>query len=69
VPISWVAYWIEGVLGYFDAWAKTQHPTTPRTRSHARGAQEYDPELYALVNVTMAYDGQCGLALPALARV
>jgi hypothetical protein len=63
------AYWAEGVLAYFDAagqngapfkdtgrngdFTDSPHPIT--TREALKG---YDPDLYALVNETMAYDGE-----------
>jgi hypothetical protein len=53
-----VAYWASGVLAYFDAAGQeavpdgAAHPITTRER-----LQDYDPDLYALVNETMAYDG------------
>ena len=53
-----VAYWTAGVLAYFDALGQDAAPndaTHPiRTREALR---EYDLDLYALVNETMAYDG------------
>jgi hypothetical protein len=51
-------YWAEGVLAYFDANGQdgapndAAHPITTR-----EALQQYDPDLYALVNETMAYDG------------
>ena len=64
-----VAYWDEGVLAYFDAagqdgapfkdagrngdFTDSPHPINTRERLKA-----YDPDLYALVNETMAYDGE-----------
>ncbi len=53
-----VQYWAEGMLAYFDATgqeaapADAPHPITTRELLRA-----YDPNLYALVNETMAYDG------------
>jgi alpha-glucosidase len=63
-----VAYWAEGVLAYFDAnnptgapfkdtdrngdFTASPHPITTRELLKA-----YDPDLWALVNETMAYDG------------
>ena len=53
-----VAYWTKGVVAYFDALGQDAAPndaTHPiRTREALR---EYDLDLYALVNETMAYDG------------
>jgi hypothetical protein len=51
-------YWAEGVLAYFDATgqqaAAGDAPHAIRTRE---ALKEHDPDLYALVNETMAYDG------------
>ena len=53
-----VAYWAEGVVAYFNAMGQdgtpndAAHPITTREM-----LKEYDPDLYALVNETMAYDG------------
>jgi hypothetical protein len=53
-----VEYWAEGVLAYFDASGAgstpndTAHPITTRD-----ALKTYDPDLYALINETMAYDG------------
>jgi alpha-glucosidase len=53
-----VEYWAEGVVAYFDA---TGQGGTPGDAPHPIGTREslkaYDPDLYALVNETMAYDG------------
>jgi hypothetical protein len=52
------AYWAAGVLAYFDASGQdaapndADHPITTRESLKA-----YDPDLHALVNETMAYDG------------
>ncbi len=54
-----VAYWTEGVLAYFDALGQDD---TPVGASHPISTREklqaYDPNLYALVNETMAYETQ-----------
>lgn len=53
-----VAYWVAGVLAYFDAAGQgaaphdTAHPITSREALKA-----YDPELFGLVAETMAYEG------------
>jgi len=53
-----VAYWIKGVLGYFDASGQDAAPHDAAHPINTREAlKEYDPGLYGLVNVTMAYDG------------
>ena len=53
-----VEYWIAGVLAYFDPLGHDAStnvaPHSIRTRE---ALKEYDPDLYALVNETMAYDG------------
>lgn len=51
-------YWVAGVLSYFDAAGQdaapndAAHPITTRER-----LKQYDADLYALVNETMAYEG------------
>ncbi len=62
------AYWAEGVLAYFDANSPTGAPIKDTDRNgdftaspHPITTREllkaYDPDLWALVNETMAYDG------------
>jgi len=54
-----VEYWAEGVLAYFDAVGQgtppndAAHPVTTREALKA-----YDPDLFALVEETMAYNGK-----------
>lgn len=54
-----VEYWAEGVLAYFDAVGAgatpgdADHPITTREI-----LKQYDPELFALVDETMAYKGR-----------
>ena len=52
------AYWTAGVLAYFDARGQD---AAPRDAAHAintrEGLKQYDPDLYALVNETMGYEG------------
>jgi alpha-glucosidase len=54
-----VEYWAEGVLAYFDAVVAgappndADHPITTR-----EALKEYDPELFSLVDETMAYKGK-----------
>jgi hypothetical protein len=60
-----IEYWAEGVLAYFDAVGvgappnlpaggrRAEHPITTR-----EAFKEYDPELFALVDETMAYHGK-----------
>ena len=54
-----VAYWTAGVLAYFDAAGQDD---TPADAAHPIRTREslaqYDPELFALVNETMAYENQ-----------
>ena len=51
-------YWAAGVLAYFDALGQDAAPADAAHPIRTREALEnYDPELYALVNETMAYDG------------
>ena len=51
-------YWATGVLAYFDALGQA---ATPPGSAHPVATREslkyHDPDLYALVNETMAYDG------------
>lgn len=52
------AYWVEGVLAYFDATGQNASPNdAPHPINTRELLQTYDPELFALVNETMAYDG------------
>jgi hypothetical protein len=52
-------YWAVGVLAYFDALGQD---AAPRDASHPIATREllrdYDPDLYALVHETMAYEGK-----------
>jgi alpha-glucosidase len=56
---SRIEYWAEGVLAYFDAAGTgappndAEHPITTR-----EALKEYDPDLFALVDETMAYKGK-----------
>ena len=53
-----VEYWAEGVLAYFDATGQTAAPNdAPHPIATRELLKEYDPDLFALVNETMAYDG------------
>jgi len=53
-----VAYWVEGVLAYFDALGQGAAPNDAvhpvNTREALKG---YDPDLFGLVHETMAYEG------------
>lgn len=51
-------YWTKGVLAYFDALGQDAAPNDAAHPLDTREAlKAYDPDLYALVNETMAYDG------------
>lgn len=51
-------YWAEGVLAYFDATGQEGIPNdAPHPVARRELLKEYDPDLFALVNETMAYDG------------
>jgi hypothetical protein len=51
-------YWAEGVVAYFNAAGQGSPPNdAPHPITTREALKEYDPELYALVNETMAYDG------------
>ena len=53
-----VAYWTAGVLAYFDALGQDASPNDATHPIATREAlKDYDPDLFALVNETMAYDG------------
>ena len=53
-----VAYWAKGVLAYFDAMGQDAAPHDAAHPINTREAlQQYDPDLYTLVNETMAYEG------------
>jgi hypothetical protein len=52
-----VQYWIEGVLAYFDALGQDNAPNDAAHQIATRELlAEYDPDLFALVNETMAYE-------------
>ena len=52
---SRVEYWTAGVLAYFDAAGATR--VAGRSPATRESLKEYDPELFQLVNDTMAYEG------------
>jgi hypothetical protein len=63
-----VAYWAEGVLAYFDATGQDGAPFkdtgsdgdftgSPHPINTREALKAYDPDLFGLVNETMAYDG------------
>lgn len=53
------AYWVCGVLAYFDAADQQPAPRGSRDAITSREAlREYDPELAALVHESFAYDGR-----------
>ncbi len=62
-----VEYWTEGVLAYFDAASQSSAPfknagpdgdfsASPHPISTREALKAYDPDLFALVNETMAYE-------------
>lgn len=54
-----VAYWVGGVLAYFDAAGQDAAPhDAPHPIRTRELLQSYDPDLYALVEQTMAYPGR-----------
>ncbi len=54
-----IEYWAEGVLAYFDAAGTGMTPTDAEHPITTREAlKEYDPDLFALVDETMAYKGK-----------
>ena len=51
------AYWTAGVLAYFDATGQDDAPNDFRSTVNTREKlKEYDPDLFAFVNETMAYE-------------
>ena len=63
-------YWATGVLAYFDALGQDAAPDDATHPIRTREAlKNYDPELYALVNETMAYDGHVDWRFEALPTV
>jgi hypothetical protein len=63
-----VEYWAAGVLAYFDAAGQDGAPfkdtgpngdfsDSPHAINTREALKAYDPDLFALVNETMAYDG------------
>jgi hypothetical protein len=54
-----VAYWTAGVLAYFDATGQDAAPhDAPHPIVTREALSHYDPQLFALVRETMAYDGR-----------
>jgi len=54
-----IEYWAEGVLAYFDAAGTGMTPTDADHPITTRDAlKAYDPDLFALVDETMAYQGK-----------
>ena len=71
-----VAYWSKGVLAYFDAAGQEgvsfaeavaggDFSGSPQPMNTRAALKKYDPDLYALVNETMAYEGHVDWRLPA----
>jgi len=53
-----VEYWAAGVLAYFDAGRRQPTASGDGLPSMREALKAYDPELYALVHETMAYEGR-----------
>jgi hypothetical protein len=54
-----LAYWSAGVLSYFDASGQDAAPhDAPHPIGTREALKEYDPDLFAIVRETMAYDGR-----------
>lgn len=54
-----VAYWVEGVLAYFDASGQDAAPSDAVHPVNTREAlKAYDPDLFGLVHETMAHEGR-----------
>ena len=54
-----IEYWAEGVLAYFDAAGTGMTPTDADHPITTREAlRQYDPDLFTLVDETMAYKGK-----------
>ena len=59
------AYWVAGVLAYFDAAGQEATPTDSQRSINTRERlAAYDPELHDLVRETMAYDHRVDWRLP-----
>jgi hypothetical protein len=53
-----VEYFAQGTLAYFDAMGQTFAPNdAPHPIATRELLKDYDPDLYALINETFAYDG------------
>lgn len=53
------AYWAAGVLAYFDALGQDAAPNdAPHPIRTRKALREYDPEFFALMHETMAYQGR-----------
>jgi alpha-glucosidase len=53
-----VEYWSEGVVAYYNAIGQEAAPNdAPHAIATREMLKDYDPDLFALVNETMAYDG------------
>jgi hypothetical protein len=58
-------YFAAGVLAYFDAAGQDLPPgDAPHGATTREALKQYDPDLFALVNRTMAYDGHVDWRLP-----
>ena len=58
-------YFTAGVLAYFDAAGQDMAPNdAPHGVKTREALKQYDPDLFALINRTMAYDGHVDWRLP-----
>ena len=65
-----VDYWAAGVLAYFDALGQDAVPDdAPHPITTREALKSYDPDLFALVNETMAYDGHVDWRLQGAASL
>jgi hypothetical protein len=53
-----IEYWAAGVLAYFDARRRPSGASSNGLPATREALKEYDPELFALVHETMAYEGR-----------
>jgi hypothetical protein len=54
-----VSYWGKGVLAYFDAAGQdAAPPDNPHPVATREALKQYDPDLFAIVDETMAYNGR-----------
>jgi hypothetical protein len=59
------SYFTEGVLAYFDGVGQEMPPNdAPHGITTREALRQYDPDLFTLINQTMAYDGHVDWRLP-----